>query len=152
MNNFKHTIYLNKTLKRLDPPLVEDILLEKTQNGLGFSISGGLFTEHIFNDNGIFITKIIKGGAADLDGRLNVGDRLLSVNIIHSFHLFVEIRTEKMIQNFLFVTLERRSSFWSHFLFHITLNASMKLLYLSSCMRNVKFRNNLEKKKKQDTT
>jgi hypothetical protein len=70
-----------QTLKRLDPPLVEDILLEKTQNGLGFSISGGLFTEHIFNDNGIFITKIIKGGAADMDGRLNVGDRLLSVII-----------------------------------------------------------------------
>ncbi len=78
MSYFKFFFF--KTLKRLDPPIVEDILLEKTQNGLGFSISGGLFTEHLFNDNGIFITKIIRGGAADLDGRLNVGDRLLTVN------------------------------------------------------------------------
>jgi hypothetical protein len=70
------------TVKRLDPPQsqIEDILLIKTQNGLGFSIAGGLFTEHVYNDHGIFITKIIKGGAADLNGRLAIGDRLLSVN------------------------------------------------------------------------
>ena len=47
---------------------------------LGFSISGGLFTEHVKNDHGIFVTKIIPGGAADIDGKLKVGDRLLSVN------------------------------------------------------------------------
>lgn len=62
--------------------MVEDIFLEKTQNGLGFSISGGLFTEHIKNDHGIFVTKIIPGGAADLDGKLSVGDRLISVSSI----------------------------------------------------------------------
>lgn len=62
--------------------MVEDIFLEKTQNGLGFSISGGLFTEHIKNDHGIFVTKIIPGGAADLDGKLSVGDRLISVSPI----------------------------------------------------------------------
>lgn len=55
-------------------------MLEKTANGLGFSISGGLFTEHIRNDHGIFVTKIIPGGSADLDGKLSVGDRLISVN------------------------------------------------------------------------
>lgn len=71
-------VYL--TIKRLQPTLVEDIILEKTQNGLGFSISGGLFTEHIKNDHGIFVTKIIPGGSADLDGKLSVGDRLISVN------------------------------------------------------------------------
>jgi guanylate kinase len=60
--------------------MVEDIFLEKTQSGLGFSISGGLFTEHIKNDHGIFVTKIIPGGSADLDGKLLVGDRLISVN------------------------------------------------------------------------
>lgn len=54
--------------------------MEKTQNGLGFSISGGLFTEHLRNDHGIFVTKIIAGGSADLDGKLAVGDRLISVN------------------------------------------------------------------------
>jgi disks large protein 1 len=55
-------------------------VLEKSQNGLGFSISGGLFTEHIRNDHGIFVTKIIPGGSADVDGKLSVGDRLISVN------------------------------------------------------------------------
>ncbi len=55
-------------------------MLEKSQNGLGFSISGGLFTEHIRNDHGIFVTKIIPGGSADVDGKLSVGDRLISVN------------------------------------------------------------------------
>jgi disks large protein 1 len=64
----------------LQPTLVEEITLEKTPSGLGFSISGGLFTEHIKNDHGIFITKIIPGGAADMDGKLAVGDRLISVN------------------------------------------------------------------------
>ena len=59
---------------------MEEITLEKTPNGLGFSISGGLFTEHIRNDHGIFVTKIIPGGSADLDGKLAVGDRLISVN------------------------------------------------------------------------
>lgn len=71
-------VYL--TVKRLHPALVEDIVLEKSANGLGFSISGGLYTEHIKNDHGIFVTKIIAGGAADLDGKLTVGDRLMSVN------------------------------------------------------------------------
>jgi hypothetical protein len=69
-------------VKRLQPTLVEEITLEKTQNGLGFSISGGLFTEHIKNDHGIFVTKIIPGGAADMDGKLAVGDRLISVRYI----------------------------------------------------------------------
>ena len=68
------------TVKRLQPTMVEDIFLEKTQTGLGFSISGGLFTEHIKNDHGIFVTKIIPGGSADLDGKLSVGDRLISVS------------------------------------------------------------------------
>jgi C-terminal processing protease CtpA/Prc len=69
-------------VKRLQPTLTEEITLEKSLSGLGFSISGGLFTEHIKNDHGIFVTKIIPGGAADLDGKLDVGDRILSVNDI----------------------------------------------------------------------
>lgn len=71
---------VNLTMKRLSPKMVEDIVLEKTANGLGFSISGGLYTEHLKNDHGIFVTKIIPGGAADMDGKLQVGDRLISVN------------------------------------------------------------------------
>lgn len=47
--------------------------------GLGFSIAGGRGNQHVPGDNGIYITKIIDGGAAQQDGRLQVGDKLLSV-------------------------------------------------------------------------
>ncbi|NXU53381.1 DLG3 protein, partial [Turnix velox] len=49
-------------------------------SGLGFSIAGGIGNQHIPGDNSIYITKIIEGGAAQKDGRLQIGDRLLAVN------------------------------------------------------------------------
>lgn len=49
------------------------------QPGLGFSIAGGIGNQHIPGDNSIYITKIIEGGAAQKDGRLQTGDRLLAV-------------------------------------------------------------------------
>lgn len=48
-------------------------------SGLGFSIAGGIGNQHIPGDNSIYITKIIEGGAAQKDGRLQTGDRLLAV-------------------------------------------------------------------------
>ena len=48
--------------------------------GLGFSIAGGKGTEHIPDDDGIFVTKIIPGGAADEEGTLTIGDRIIRVN------------------------------------------------------------------------
>lgn len=33
-------------------------------------------------DDGVFITKIAVGGLAEADGRLRLGDRLLSVSLI----------------------------------------------------------------------
>ena len=50
----------------------DDINLERGGAGLGFSIAGGTDNPHISNDNSIFITKIIDGGAAAQDGRLKV--------------------------------------------------------------------------------
>ncbi|KRZ79387.1 Disks large -like protein 1, partial [Trichinella papuae] len=55
------------------------IELLKGNKGLGFSIAGGLGNEHVANDAGIYVTKIIDGGAAQVDGRLSVGDKLLAV-------------------------------------------------------------------------
>lgn len=49
------------------------------ETGLGFSIAGGIGNQHIPGDNSIYITKIIEGGAAQKDGRLQTGDRLLAV-------------------------------------------------------------------------
>uniref|UniRef100_A0A803U1A7 PATJ crumbs cell polarity complex component n=1 Tax=Anolis carolinensis TaxID=28377 RepID=A0A803U1A7_ANOCA len=49
-------------------------LQRKMGRGLGLSIVGKR------NGNGVFISDIVKGGAADLDGRLIQGDQILSVN------------------------------------------------------------------------
>ncbi|XP_045149072.1 disks large homolog 2 isoform X7 [Echinops telfairi] len=59
---------------------VVEIKLFKGPKGLGFSIAGGVGNQHIPGDNSIYVTKIIEGGAAQKDGRLQVGDRLLMVN------------------------------------------------------------------------
>lgn len=60
-------------------PRVIEIELCKGNKGLGFSIAGGAGNQHIPGDNGIYITKIMDGGAAQLDGRLAVGDKLIVV-------------------------------------------------------------------------
>uniref|UniRef100_A0A8C2XKS1 Discs, large homolog 2 (Drosophila) n=1 Tax=Cyclopterus lumpus TaxID=8103 RepID=A0A8C2XKS1_CYCLU len=69
-------------LRRRRPMLetVIEIKLIKGPKGLGFSIAGGVGNQHIPGDNSIYVTKIIDGGAAEKDGRLQVGDRLLMVN------------------------------------------------------------------------
>ncbi|XP_036378854.1 disks large homolog 2 isoform X3 [Megalops cyprinoides] len=64
-------------------PMLETVIeikLIKGPKGLGFSIAGGVGNQHIPGDNSIYVTKIIEGGAAQKDGRLQVGDRLLMVN------------------------------------------------------------------------
>ncbi|XP_069366428.1 disks large homolog 2 isoform X21 [Paralichthys olivaceus] len=64
-------------------PMLETIIeikLIKGPKGLGFSIAGGVGNQHIPGDNSIYVTKIIEGGAAQKDGQLQVGDRLLMVN------------------------------------------------------------------------
>ncbi|ROT67178.1 putative protein lap4 isoform X4 [Penaeus vannamei] len=72
--------------------------LMRDHNGLGFSIAGGrgaaqfrdhlltsLFIDHspktLFQDfNAIYISRITEGGAAAKDGKLLVGDRVISIN------------------------------------------------------------------------
>ncbi|NXQ65968.1 DLG1 protein, partial [Quiscalus mexicanus] len=49
---------------------------------LGFSIAGGVGNQHIPGDNSIYVTKIIEGGAAHKDGKLQIGDKLLAVNSV----------------------------------------------------------------------
>ncbi|XP_035316154.1 disks large homolog 3 isoform X2 [Cricetulus griseus] len=69
-------------VRRRQPPpeTVMEVNLLKGPKGLGFSIAGGIGNQHIPGDNSIYITKIIEGGAAQKDGRLQIGDRLLAVN------------------------------------------------------------------------
>ncbi|XP_075691791.1 disks large homolog 3 isoform X4 [Rhinoderma darwinii] len=67
--------------RRQSPPeTILEVNLLKGPKGLGFSIAGGIGNQHIPGDNSIYITKIIEGGAAQKDGRLQIGDRLLAVN------------------------------------------------------------------------
>ncbi|XP_053096476.1 disks large homolog 4 isoform X1 [Pangasianodon hypophthalmus] len=57
-----------------------EIKLIKGPKGLGFSIAGGVGNQHVPGDNSIYVTKIIEGGAAHKDGRLQIGDKILAVN------------------------------------------------------------------------
>lgn len=51
------------------------------EKGLGFSIAGGRgSTPYKDGDSGVFISKIAEGGTAERDGRLQVGDKVLSIN------------------------------------------------------------------------
>ncbi|XP_029542603.2 discs large homolog 1-like protein [Oncorhynchus nerka] len=59
---------------------IMELKLVKGPKGLGFSIAGGVWNQHIPGDNSIYVTKIIEGGAAHKDGRLQIGDKLLAVN------------------------------------------------------------------------
>ncbi|CAG9532272.1 unnamed protein product [Cercopithifilaria johnstoni] len=88
-------IPIQRTLREIERleriPGAQKIELFKGSKGLGFSIAGGVGNEHVAGDTGIYVTKIIDGGAAYHDGRLRVGDKLLAVddvileNVTHDF-------------------------------------------------------------------
>ena len=59
-----------------------EVELFKGSKGLGFTIAGGIGNQHIPGDNGIYVTKVMEGGAAAADGRIAVGDRLVAVKCI----------------------------------------------------------------------
>lgn len=59
------------------------LLLLAISAGLGFSIAGGIGNNHIPDDDGIYITKIIPGGVAEMEGSLSAGDKLLQVGCEH---------------------------------------------------------------------
>lgn len=57
------------------------IIYVMMRTGLGFSIAGGIGNEHVPGDTAIYVTKIIEGGAAHVEGRLAAGDKLLAVSL-----------------------------------------------------------------------
>ena len=65
--------------------------------GLGFTIAGGIGNQHIPGDNGIYVTKVMDGGAAAADGRIAVGDRLVAVKNLPGgmFSIFCQKRDQK---------------------------------------------------------
>ncbi|ELT92576.1 hypothetical protein CAPTEDRAFT_148908, partial [Capitella teleta] len=55
--------------------------LNRDTNGLGFSIAGGRgSTPFKGNEESIYISRVTDGGAAAIDGKIRVGDRLISIN------------------------------------------------------------------------
>lgn len=64
--------------QQLPVPEVTTIRLQKSNNGIGLSIvaAGGIDQDKL----GIYVRSVVKGGAADLDGRLQAGDQLLKVD------------------------------------------------------------------------
>eukprot|EP00054_Salpingoeca_dolichothecata_P013124 m.73080 g.73080 ORF g.73080 m.73080 type:complete len:1258 (+) comp20312_c0_seq1:14-3787(+) len=81
--------------------IVEDINtieLVKGEGGLGFSIAGGTDVPVEEGDDYIYITSIIEGETAALDGRLRVGDKLLEVNDVKMENL-THAEAVKVLQN-----------------------------------------------------
>lgn len=80
-----------------------EIELIKGNKGLGFSIAGGIGNQHIPGDNGIYVTKIMDGGAAQVDGRLVVGDKLVAVR-----NALVSKHTKPLVFRIVFVSPKYR--------------------------------------------
>lgn len=79
-----NTVKLNVKRKIVPAgPKPIEIDLVKGGKGLGFSIAGGIGNQHIPGDNGIYVTKIMDGGAANVDGRLSIGDKLIAVRTVN---------------------------------------------------------------------
>eukprot|EP00794_Sanderia_malayensis_P019388 gene19388-21312_t len=72
MNDMVHYVDPDKVLK--SNPNFLSVGLSKKQEGLGFSITGG------HELGGIFIKSLNMNGPAAMDGRLEVGDRIVAIN------------------------------------------------------------------------
>lgn len=114
-------------IKRKRPPATPktiDIDLVKGGKGLGFSIAGGIGNQHIPGDNGIYVTKIMEGGAAHVDGRLSIGDKLVAVRTaIHVSVLFYSLcysfmntKIQSILAIFVVFKLKLREEFFFLFL------------------------------------
>ncbi|XP_060558342.1 protein scribble homolog, partial [Ruditapes philippinarum] len=58
-----------------------ETVLHRDAGGLGFSIAGGRGSvPYKGNDNAIYISRIVEGGQAARDNKLQVGDKILSIN------------------------------------------------------------------------
>uniref|UniRef100_A0A670KBJ4 Tyrosine-protein phosphatase non-receptor type 13 n=1 Tax=Podarcis muralis TaxID=64176 RepID=A0A670KBJ4_PODMU len=68
--------------KLSSPPLkpgdIFEVELAKNDNGLGISVTGGVNTN--VRHGGLYVKAVIPKGAAEADGRIQKGDRVLSVN------------------------------------------------------------------------
>ncbi|KAJ7327165.1 hypothetical protein JRQ81_016924 [Phrynocephalus forsythii] len=80
--SFVNLAYSMNSKKFSTPPLkpgdIFEVELVKNDNGLGISVTGGVNTN--VRHGGLYVKAIIPKGAAEADGRIQKGDRVLSVN------------------------------------------------------------------------
>jgi C-terminal processing protease CtpA/Prc len=86
--------------------------------GLGFTIAGGIGNQHIPGDNGIYVTKVMDGGAAAADGRIAVGDRLVAVKNLPGgmFSIFATKPTKTLLKLITTLVISKYNSMALHFL------------------------------------
>ncbi|XP_059422061.1 FERM and PDZ domain-containing protein 2-like isoform X2 [Carassius carassius] len=76
--DFQERMSNNSSSFSSKPGEVIYIELRKINSSLGISVAGGINTN--LHHGGIYITSVIPGGAANQDGRIQIGDRLLEVD------------------------------------------------------------------------
>uniref|UniRef100_A0A6I8N466 Tyrosine-protein phosphatase non-receptor type 13 n=1 Tax=Ornithorhynchus anatinus TaxID=9258 RepID=A0A6I8N466_ORNAN len=78
MNTANKMNYKKFSATPLKPGDIFEVELAKKDNSLGISVTGGINTS--VRHGGIYVKAIIPKGAAESDGRIHKGDRVLSVN------------------------------------------------------------------------
>ncbi|KAJ8248401.1 hypothetical protein GJAV_G00241640 [Gymnothorax javanicus] len=68
----------SSSISSLRPAELLFVELKKENGSLGISVTGGINTSVRYG--GIYIKSLVPGGAAELDGRVQIGDRLLEVD------------------------------------------------------------------------
>lgn len=93
-------VYRDETSLKDDDMLdiIEVELLKKPGRGLGLSIVGRR------NGPGVYISDVVKGGAAEADGRLMQGDQILTVN-------GNDLRTASQVLKFFIFSIVKRIEF-----------------------------------------
>ena len=69
-HNVRPSVHIFLKNRRIATAMTFLFVCLQGSSGLGFSIAGGTDNPHVGDDPSIYITKIIQGGAADVDGRL----------------------------------------------------------------------------------
>ncbi|KAL7301921.1 hypothetical protein TKK_0005516 [Trichogramma kaykai] len=72
--------------------------LEKINGTFGFSVSGGRNNQHQSGDSSIFITKITEGGAAEKNGRIKIGQKIIGVQSSKEYINFENVTHEEAVE------------------------------------------------------